>query len=435
MQRLLIIFPLSSCLLTESTPFHQGTPNNFSCNNSCYSCNVSNNMDSPTLFTLAMQDGLGSVVTQLVNAQAFAAKIGWRFGGAVGKSGKTLKYHRADEQDAVRMLFGAGSDMRPLAFPENSTSITFKGPEKPWVASAIPTSKVSFEMSHWISTLPTSPTNTFSINEQQINFQPRWIDYFLDAHFLVKLRKTSICGLNEQLNRYYLKHNTTSSDINSPSVEKSQRRVLIVAHFRRGDSDSIQREFLTTHPSWYFQIFDALGSIYSRADMHAFSSCRGKDQCSRMRSIDVPKWNARGINLHVDDERLPARQEVTEDWKNAFAHMATAHIFIMAKSSLSNAAALFNGNCVIRSPRDIKHTPISRWILVSEPDAHDRAYAKVGVEVDEKVYDSHFNASQMTVVKQDSKLPFALQLKHSLSFCLPQTTKSFGTDAQGEENG
>ena len=123
---------------------------------------------------------------------------------------------------------------------------------------------------------------------------------------------------------------------------------------------------------------------------------------------------------HKIERRSRKRLEqhsATEDWKRVFVQMAIADVFIMAKSSFSHSAAYHNANCVIRSPNDIKHTPISKWILVSEPKDQDRAYTKIGTVVNEDVYNSRYNKSHISVVNQNHRLPFISQLRQSLFIC------------------
>jgi hypothetical protein len=217
-----------------------------------------------------------------------------------------------------------------------------------------------------------------------------------------------------------LNNRTTTKDP-SGNQTTEQRRIRIVAHYRRGDTDTTLRDFMATHPSWFFHIFASLGHIFPGAMMHAFTSCWGPEMCHTMNALDVLEWEAHGITLHVDDEKHSTKETANQDWERAVAHMATADVFIMAKSALSNIAAYFNGNCVLRSPLDSQRAALSNWILVNEPpfgSDHDRSYAIRGHNIDEKVYNSRYNTSRMSIAGENPKLPFVLQLRRSLSRCL-----------------
>jgi hypothetical protein len=184
------------------------------------------------------------------------------------------------------------------------------------------------------------------------------VDFLLDDVFMESVRRSAECGIQrQQAHEQVLGANSTSRE--------RKRRIKVVAHYRRGDADNhAQHASLITHVEWYFEIFAGLKRVYPEAQFEALTSCYGPEQCNKLRHSETNLWRDHGIELRVDDE---LSDKATEDWKRSFAHMLQADIFIMARSSFSHAAALFNPNCVIHNPADTKHPSRSGWVEVSEP--------------------------------------------------------------------
>mmetsp|Transcript_29557 Transcript_29557/g.53526 ORF Transcript_29557/g.53526 Transcript_29557/m.53526 type:complete len:500 (+) Transcript_29557:99-1598(+) len=421
----------------------------------CFSCNTHNQRTGPILYTKAMADGLGSVIVQLANAQGIASKLGWRFGGAIGGSGKSLKRHVANDVPAVKMIFGNGSEIRPPNLPAGATTIDLQSIGKPWT---ITTKMNSTFLQAWAQSLPPAPNGIYHIPESSFSFSPEVVDFFLDEPFLDSLRRTALCGVAKELEQDHIDVedisdgptavSPPSSSLASSSWPEQQHRVRVVVHYRRGDTDfsSGFRKNMATHPEWYFKIIGSLKKLFPDAQLRAFTSCRGAAQCALLNSVDVPHWKAHGIFLHVDDEggegnrgleahtasnedMKKIKSRVTKDWMNTFAQFARADVLIMAKSMYSLAGAYFNGNCVlspIESPGSHR-IRVSKWILVAEPppgEHHDMSYTKIDQPLD---YHTHYNDSMMEVVGQNPAFSFDAQLRRSLAPCLPSHVMAMET--------
>ena len=84
-----------------------------SSNCSCYCCDTtvglsdgSRNPDKVKLYTKTTTDGLSSVGIHVVHAAAIASKLGWKFMGACGGAGRSVRMHKANEEMEFDFLFG-----------------------------------------------------------------------------------------------------------------------------------------------------------------------------------------------------------------------------------------------------------------------------------------------------------------------------------------
>ena len=85
----------------------------------------------------------------------------------------------------------------------------------------------------------------------------------------------------------------------------------------------------------------------------------------------------------------------------------------MAKSSFSQLAALFNPSCVVRNRDDAKHSPLSRWVEVTDYDPSGKGHA-----VDWHAFRGAYNASAVKVVGASAGQSLAEQLSVALDRCL-----------------
>jgi hypothetical protein len=399
-----------------------------------------------------MGDGLGSVVTHVVHGAAIASKLGWKFMGACGGAGKNVKMHKANEDAEFKFMFGNVSEVRPL-FCEG-TAIDLGKYGRPWLEGADPKdpkkSKPPLTVENlqaWARTLP--PSQIYTFDYPAYEFSQENVDFFLDEPFLSTVRKSGECGLQEELaheaTEHFVPNNSTNSTPVAEPVESIAEKptLRVVAHYRRGDVDESSgpmRESETTHPSWYFHIMGAIQRMHPGASLRAFTSCSPKKvgalQCEQLNVIDVPIWRQHGIDLHVDDEGASTGtwdDRATEEWKSAFGQWANADIFITARSSFSQSAAYFNGNCVLRNTVLLnKHLPLKHWIEIADPGAagQDRSYMTDSKRI-AGLYKSHYNVSHLRVTGQDPTLHFIEQLRRALETCLP--SKLASTLAEGEK--
>jgi hypothetical protein len=336
-------------------------------------------------------------------------------------------------------LFGSSRSVRPLHC--EGTIVDNNRFERPWNnrEDAL-VNETSLE--EWARQLPPSRIYTFS--DQIYDFSRQNLEYFLDARFLATVRKSGKCGLQEEISHEAKEHFFNQSpllthllNLTEPMGFQQPTGLKVVAHFRRGDADAIfgdMRESLTTHPNWYFHIMSEIKRMHPDASLRAFTSCapilvKGANisQCEQLNTVDVPRWKAHGIELHVDDEGASMgawHNQTTDEWKTTFGQMANADIFLSARSSFSQSAAYFNPNCVIRNTViKKKHLPLQNWIEIADPDDgrhHDRSYFKDNNKI-AGIYNSTYDALHIRVTGQNPTQTFSEQLRTALASCLPNT--------------
>ena len=397
----------------------------------CLICNVTGTAASIQLFTKSMGDGLGSVATHIIYAAAIAARLGMVFRGAVGQDGVALLRHRAEKRGTLDFLFGNHRNVMSLRGPLQRTFtrvalgrlVPPKGMlQRPWE---------DFEHNLDAATLSVWRNASLPVRGVQYwhdaQYEPSEnnMDFILPSSFRQKLRAQWECGMRAGDEAAAL---GVAPAVNIPwtpaaSIGSAGKPLNVVAHYRRGDAE-IQgyRAIMMLHRQWYFKIMTDIQGLNPGARLRAFTSCFTESQCAEFAISEVPTWAAHGIKLVVDNELGP---DPTGDWKRTFAQLASADVFIMAKSSLSHLAAFYSAGCVIRSSADRKHAPLSSWIKVTEPPVPKQSYISTEVAgkhfraVDWHAYNGPFNSSAMIVVgRKRSGSSLSQQLRSAMEECL-----------------
>jgi hypothetical protein len=265
----------------------------------------------------------------------------------------------------------------------------------------------------WAAALPRTQRQFW---EDQ-NYEPasRNMDLLFTDSFLSSLRRGASCGIEKQLRQLHLRRLKTSQNA---SVFR------VVAHYHRGDADTQHRDVRAkamTHAAWFFTIMKAIAQLNPRSDLRALTSCSNDGQCHELETNEVLAWRTHGIQLRVDDERSA---NAADAWKNAFAMMASADVFIMSKSLLSHVSALFNPNCVIRNPSDVSHHPLKSWIEVQDPQVQAVEHLTTGGHVDWHVFKGEYDGSQLRVVGNNATNGLGPQLHEALSKCQHAVTRA-----------
>lgn len=109
----------------------------------------------------------------------------------------------------------------------------------------------------------------------------------------------------------------------------------VALHVRRGNDVGHGAGGMRFTPdSYYFLIARYIRNILPTADIHAWSSTEGRHNAS-----DFEEYARRNITVHLDGDPM-----------HAWAHLASAHVLVMAKSTFSHIPAMINPACVIYQP-------------------------------------------------------------------------------------
>jgi hypothetical protein len=166
-------------------------------------------------------------------------------------------------------------------------------------------------------------------------------DYFNPA-FLAVMRNLTICSVKRELFERSLFH------------KHGAKKLRVVAHIRRGDIHAEDKSRWTPD-AFFIGVLTAIRDLYPRAELHVFSSV--SDPLHNV-TVWKPYWDT-GVHVHITDEYLPTN---TEQTVTALAHLMSADVFIMSKSSFSAMAAFYNPNCVLYTP--FYHGHMKNWIVL-----------------------------------------------------------------------
>lgn len=119
----------------------------------------------------------------------------------------------------------------------------------------------------------------------------------------------------------------------------------VALHVRRGNDVGHGAGGMRFTPdAYYFLIARYVRSILPTADIHAWSSTEGRHSAS-----DFEEYARHNITVHLDGDPM-----------HAWAHMASAHVLVMAKSTFSHIPAMINPACVIYQPWSYRNP--GRWL-------------------------------------------------------------------------
>lgn len=141
------------------------------------------------------------------------------------------------------------------------------------------------------------------------------------------------------------------SHFNPPASIQSlnSSKINVIAHFRAGDllsDQSVQSRKNSRIQSLdsYLSTFEAIQALYPTARLRVLSSTMHIDV--EFDNMLTREFESRGIEVQMDSE-FGEVEVVTNRTLRSFALLAQADILIMAKSSFSHVAGLYNPNCVV----------------------------------------------------------------------------------------
>lgn len=346
------------------------------CSGVCFACQM-HPRGSPVLYQGERTDGTGSSLMSMINAAAYAARRGWNYGGVIRNTGsrgeralasalatkvvrtsERLTGHGQPFDPAVEFFLGDRRLIHTNFVVSMNTSLVIRLSHK-FNPSAGGSTPLIEEMTRKLASikdpLPPSLSNiilpsSFMNLSLFENGDSRVLDNFFTAPFRAALRASAACSLS--------KRNMWHFEDGRPSV---------AMHVRRGDVTLARHPRRYTSDAFYFEIASLIRDQLPGADIHVFSSTR--DQFSRgERNVSIENagnrnllhtsqsfdgYRSRGMRVHLDGDPLEAS-----------AHLMTAHIAILAKSSFSWVPALFNSHCVVYQPFMQSH--LKHWIVAEQ---------------------------------------------------------------------
>lgn len=254
--------------------------------------------DAPLLFTTERGDGVGGRMISIILTMELADRLGWNFGGLI-----LTKYHVSHGVNFLHILdevFGSlDPDTNLYGIPVRTT--------------------VGFQYDHVMKQVDAFNVSSVRAGEK-IVVDPFIFQYTSQTHiaeqFLAGLRTSPQVAQSSLMNR--------------PLLFK-EGRLNVAIHLRRGDIEA--GNWRSTSDDFYYRQVDAIRSILPDADIHVFSALE-----TRWKSADFDGFRKRGMQVHLD-----TAMGVAETW----AHMARAHVLIMARSSFAYVPAYINSHCAI----------------------------------------------------------------------------------------
>ena len=180
---------------------------------------------------------------------------------------------------------------------------------------------------------PIGPTHVI-LNDHRVELYGLFDDYYTDR-YLQAIR----CDLMPGLNNLY---RFNSNQLNSEAIS-------VVAHIRAGDliaSKGVysRRNSRIQNLESYFKAFHVIQKMFPNAKLFAYTSTVDPD--SEFDRLLTEKFEERGIKIHLDSE-LGDIRDVTDSAIKSFASLIRADILLLAKSSFSHVAGIYNPNCVV----------------------------------------------------------------------------------------
>ena len=211
-----------------------------------------------------------------------------------------------------------------------------------------PLSVVRVEFSKDLELLGTVENTSYVVNspncdlELMAYYKGVTLDAYFTDNFLAIMRNLTICSVKRELVERSLFH------------KHGAKKLRVVAHVRRGDVHATVEERWTPD-AFFLGVLKEIRDIYPHAELHVFSS---KFAQSDDDSVWKEYWDS-GIQVHVTEEFNITN---TEQTINAMAHLMSADVFMMSKSTFSSVPALYNPNCVLYTP--FYHGHLKNWIVL-----------------------------------------------------------------------
>ena len=267
----------------------------------CTACRLGR-ASAPLLYHMARDDGAGAQVLHMVYAAAYAAYRGWNYGGVVGKRPPS---HGSDVIRAAVAVFGSRKLFTPTLRVEASHLVTVGESGRNSGANSSRIWKLLAEIAPSAEALAVlvRSDQPFSLPDATDDDD---LDAMLSKPLLHALRASGACGL---------RHVPLVFSRGVPSV---------ALHIRRGDGGNGRH----SPTAYYIELLTFLRQQLPTMDVHAFSD--------ETRPHELKVLRHHNVTLHLGGD-------VTFAW----AHMASANIFVMAKSSFSFPPAWLNPRCVV----------------------------------------------------------------------------------------
>ena len=302
----------------------------------CNVCTMGAN-DGPWLFLPSVAEGLGLWMLNLVFGMAKAAELNMRFGGIVDEV-----VEEDDIDDDGNVPEARNCD---LASDEYLTTITH----------GVNVGNAAFKL--------------FGLCDKRVLFPRRSVCGFDHEFASVQALVHARGGLKGNANVYLpnaspvcdnklqlcpleslLRSTGVLKVLRAQALPEMQRRVSefstdgqrprVAVHVRRGDITKQHSRYL--RDSFYVNIIEQVVHHLPDAEVHAWSSTE-----ANYKLADFGAFEALNVSVHLDGDPL-----------DAWAHFATADVFIMSQSGFSFFPALLNAGCVIHLPytRTSDHT-------------------------------------------------------------------------------
>lgn len=322
----------------------------------CALCTM-NGPSAPRLFITGRGDGLGNTVEAMLYGMAIAAKCGLSFGGVL--NGDHIS-HKFDVGRVANQFFGLSNRSRVFVSDIPVFNATFQHLAELEGNTSDPAA---------IARLAGDVLLEASMPQTQIDAH-RPIEDFFTPQFLSAFRLQIQLSVDQLYSPGQLGAGSTGP--------------LVALHIRRGDVQQGPRgpHFMKgryTPNEWYYQIIDSIRKHVPEADIHAWSSLRNaKDVISKKRQANeyytwFDGFRERNVTVHLDEY----------DELAAWAAMASARIFVMARSSFSIPPALANSHCVIFQHYQTR--PLQSWIDGSWVNGTNETSSEMDHEIEECV--------------------------------------------------
>lgn len=317
---------------------------------SCAACYL-NGAGAPLLFIEGRPDGLGNNVEGLLYSMAIAAKHGYNFGGAVHYRHRS---HGLNVAQATADFFGV---------TVNSMFSTDVPKFDKEVGTLLDI--VAYQKNRKWAEINRTAYVLFTATEPGSKIGASFRDSYLNPEFLEVLRSQLRPGFLKVANR--------------SGIARRAGHPLVAMHVRRGDVDHAkgpqnplsyrsgnQNRERWTPNEWYYEQVERIAGRLRGADVHAWSSLENKEgePQPRFDKAWFGGFRERGVQMHIDTDEI-----------EAWALMATADVFIMAKSSFSWVPAVLNPSCVLYQPWGIKTEmrPVQSFTAAPYPDGPTEA--------------------------------------------------------------
>lgn len=272
--------------------------------------------DAPLLYTMDLVDGLGHRMRHILSSLAVAQSFGMNFGGLYSL-GNQITEQGCNLSETVEAFFG-------------DSQLLIRSQEKwPEIVGTFPR---HFETPRQLFEARAGITEGKVFLWRPIEWDDRNLDVAASLLFPLSFRSL----LQEPLLKFPL--------LFAPGKPR------IAVHVRRGDIDA--QHFRYVPDAYFLGHVARVRQLFPEADVHIWSSTLRESGHKDLHwnTSDFERFQQSGISVHLDES------SILEAW----AHMATADVFIASPSSFSLVPAILNKRCVIHGGMAPK--PLPGWV-------------------------------------------------------------------------